>query len=1314
MSQAGASAVTRADDGVQAGGWGPLHTASALALAGLLALAPSGALRLDAGLSSSPETLGGGIPLLGLLAFVGASAVWRWWRGRAAGAAEPGGVGLGGATLLRPALAWFPFAATILAVALAGRLVTLLGPRVYDGLLYRMDLALVGGLASVGLQRVLPRLASFGHLQTVATAVLVALPLGAAALLRAAGLHLRFVELRRAFCAVGALTILVQLAVPAVGPRLHYGFMHAEGRARLLDRVGDADMVAERIDAQVARAAPPQRHRSAAPRHSLPSLPAAWGLLGLLALVARPGSHGAQRRRWRAVVAAAGGLLGVGLVALLTAGQVYVVSLLAAGAIAAAAFSVGVSGRGRRWVTPAGLAPLGAGALLLAALALLGGLRALTPWTVWPAWLLPGGALVWLTVQACRRQKRAPGDEGARGEEPAAALEPPHSTTPGARAAELGQGGLLAVLALFFLSGFTGLLYEVVFEKDLALIFGSTARSATTVLATYMAGLAIGARLGGGLADRVRRPLRAYALAEWGVGAACLLAPAGFALAQWLYPLLAAGAPVGSPAVAALRITCGAAVLLLPALLMGTTMPLLVRHVTRRLGDAEGRVAALYAANTLGAALGTVVTAYVILPWLGRSNSIYLATTVNFAVSGAALWLSLRTESRADGTKEDATDTKMPPPPSPARERGGQGGVRSAQARPEQPGAPPAPQAPVSWLRPGALGWLIAVLALVAGVVTFGLEVAYIHLLAVVVGNSAYAFALMLFVFLLGLGLGGALIARWRVRPGLALLRLALTQVALAAVVLLSLGLWDLVPGFFSAYSGSELARGFGERELIRAAVCLLLLLGPTLLIGLSFPQLVSIASSDLKRLGRTVGRVSAFNTAGNILGAVVVGFAVLSWLGSYRTVVALACCSLGVGTVAALAAPGARSRWTGGVAALAVAALAVALPGSFRMERLTTGANVYFAGHPYGEVVEHLESVEGGLTSIHRRAVRGGRTITTLLTNGKFQGDDGPELPTQHMLALYPLLHQARRERALVIGLGTGVTAGTLLAAGFGELHAAELSADIATMAERHFGRVSHDVLRAPQTHLHLTDGRNLLLLDERPYDLISIEVSSVWFAGAASIYSADFYALAARRLGEHGVLQQWVQVHHIDERDLAAIFAAARLSFPYLYFYFSGLQGALVCSRSPSPPTLESLQALEEPRALAGARRLLPRGSALPLLGQLVLDPGGVERFLDWAGEQYGQPWQELASDDDNMFLEYSTPRGNVRAYGASTRQNLTKLRAFQGAPTIGGETRPGDTKLIDAVGRLGRGEKPAWPAPDPRATPWLRRAARRLGAP
>jgi len=1132
------------------------------------------------------------------------------------------------------ALPWVSFVLTGALALLGGRIVTLLSPRVYDGILYRMDLALFGGLASVGLEGMLPSAATAQTAAIVATAGLALMPLVVAGLLTWRGRPGALWPLARAFAAAAALTLLVQVAVPAVGPALHYPFLHAAGHAKLADRIGDPTMVAERQEALAARAAPPQPDRSAAPRHALPPLQIVWALLALLALLReRPRRH-AGWRRW--VVGALAVGLGAGVLALFAAGKIYAVSVLAAAAVAAVAAAWGLPARRSDASPPdkAGggdvlrrYAPLLAGGALLGAQVALAAGRVLVTWALWPAWLLLGGGLAWLTARALRRPS-----VGGRSDDATPGAPDPAGAETTRTALEL-----LPVLGLFFLSGFTGLLYEVVFEKDLALIFGSTARSATTVLATYMAGLALGARLGGGLADRVRRTLRAYGLAEAGVGLACLLAPAGFAFAQWLYPRLAAGAPVGSPAVAALRIACGAAVLLLPALLMGTTMPLLVRHVTRRLGQAEGRVAALYAANTLGAGLGTLVTAYAILPWLGRSGSVYLATVINFGVAGAALWLSKRREGGANES-------------SPSE------GRRDDDAQPQA-----APGEPLSWLSPGALGWLIAGLALVAGAVTFGLEVAYVHLLAVVVGNSSYAFALMLFVFLTGLGLGAAAVARWRVAGRYALLRLGLTQVALAAVVLGTLALWDHVPSYFSAYAGSELANSFWERELVRAAVCLLLLLGPTLLIGMSFPQLVAIASADLRRLGRTVGRVSAFNTAGNIIGAVVVGFVVLSWLGSYRTVVVMACFSLSVGALAALAGPTARGRFVGAAAAVAVAALVAVLPGSFRVDRLTTGANVYFAGHPYGDVVDHLESVEGGLTSVHRRKVRGGRTITTLLTNGKFQGDDGPELPTQHMLALYPLLHQQRRERALVIGLGTGVTAGTLVASGFQEVHAAELSADIVTMAARYFGPVSHHVLDAPQTTLHLTDGRNLLLLDERPYDLISIEVSSVWFAGAASIYSADFYALAARRLGEHGVLQQWVQVHHIDERDLAAIFAAARLSFPYLYFYFSGLQGALICSRSPSPPTAAIAAALQRDEGLVSTRRLLPRASVGRLGKHLVLDPAAVDRFLQWAGQHFGRPWQQLASDDDNMFLEYSTPRGNVRSYGASTRQNLKRLRSF-----------------------------------------------------
>jgi len=357
-------------------------------------------------------------------------------------------------------------------------------------------------------------------------------------------------------------------------------------------------------------------------------------------------------------------------------------------------------------------------------------------------------------------------------------------TASGAQAAGVRRE-VRAVGLMFVLSGFAGLVYQVLFSKALALSFGSTAIATYTVLATYMGGMALGAWLGGRLAAQRADALKLYAYCELGIGVYCLATPWIFQAIQSLYVALAAGTPADAAQLTVLRVLLGATALSVPTVLMGMTLPILARFFQRRSASLGTSVALLYGANTMGAALGALLAGYLVIPGLGMFKTTLAAALLNLVVAALALRLfgQLPTETAATPLASAAPVVARPDP----------------QAR--------------------RLGGLALVLLALGGVVTLALEVNYIHLLAVVAGNSVYAFSLMLFAFLLGLA-GGAEIARWLLasRAPLALC-LAWIEFALAAAILLGVYQWSSLPGYFASFAFYPVANTFGTRELIRGLV---------------------------------------------------------------------------------------------------------------------------------------------------------------------------------------------------------------------------------------------------------------------------------------------------------------------------------------------------------------------------------------------------------------------------------------------------------------------------------------------------------------
>ena len=793
---------------------------------------------------------------------------------------------------------------------------------------------------------------------------------------------------------------------------------------------------------------------------------------------------------------------------------------------------------------------------------------------------------------------------------------------------------------MFFISGAAALVYQVLFAKELTLVFGSTAAATFTVLATFLGGMAIGSLIGAALAARVTRPVLVYALVELSIGAYCIATPTLFSVIQWVYVGLSTNLSPEASSLLVLRVALGAGVLLVPTVLMGMTLPLLAQALNP-LGDRLGKaVAWLYACNTTGAALGALITSYAVIPLVGVRATTIIAAILNLIVALAAFHLAktlrvvalaIRTAHALDGSTVHS-----------------QAHVRSGV---------------VNGSRGVVTGALVA-LGL-GGVLSLGLEVVYVHLLSIVAGNSVYAFGLMLATFLIGLAIGGECGRRLLERPGTDRPAwLAVTQIALAMTVALGAWGWDMIPDWFIRFGQIPALASFESREVVRGLVCALVMIPPTVCIGASYTLAMDLAtSSTSSRRGITMlGLSAALNTFGNIAGVLLFGFVLLPWVGGLAASKIVAVCALLVAGVVTASVSGNRTRWGLGSALAAGVGLVLASPIRLDYDSLSKGASVYFTAQNWGTVISHAESIDGGLTMVTRHSNSTGDSgaITTLLTNGKFQGNDARkgEVQAQIGFAALPLLHQNLRANALVIGYGTGATSRVLHDAGFSHIDIAELSKDVVALADRYFSSINDGVSHLTGVQTHITDGRNLLLLTPRRYDVISIEITSIWFAGAASLYNREFYQLTRSRLRPEGVLQQWVQLHHMASTDLLTIIATLRAEFSYVSLYVVGGQGILIATndatRAQASPAITA--ALDASQQLGPVRELAGRSFA-SIAGDILLSPKMVDALLNRFSGARGQ-W---ISTDNNLKLEYNTPKANANSPDRSFEANLKLLNSI-----------------------------------------------------
>lgn len=779
---------------------------------------------------------------------------------------------------------------------------------------------------------------------------------------------------------------------------------------------------------------------------------------------------------------------------------------------------------------------------------------------------------------------------------------------------------------MFVLSGATGLIDQLCFSKYLGAIVGSTAYAVSAVLAAFMTGLALGAHLGGRLSRRVQRPLVAYGALELLVAATVVLTPAAFGALEPLYLGLVKVAPHSVAWLSAARWSLAMLLVVVPTMAMGATLPVLCAGLgSDEQAEASGRerrLGRLYAANTLGGAVGALLAAYWILPSLGLTGTLLASAGLSAALGITAVVLNrfgvsvLGTRSAAAVAADSASARTTAPV--------------SAQAR---RAAPPS----------GEL-WVLTGLAWASGALVFTAEVIFTHLLALIIGNSVYAFGLILAIFLCCLFLGAACVERIKERWGHGALTLSLAGTALALA--LTLPLWDQLPLLFN--NTGEVLSSFAMREATRGFAALFILIVPTTLMGVTFPLLLQRAAK-YSAVGALVGRLTAVNTLGAVLGSLGAGYWLLPVLGSEKSLLAVAGCfaALAISTAVVLQVPRRPVLWVTGLAVVA----ALALP-RWNLAKLTAGTNVYFSGaQPADRLLMLHEDVQGGVTSVAEA-----NGVRTLYTNGKFQGNNGWELNAQRYFAHYPTLFAPRFGSALVIGLGTGTTTGTLSAYPWKSIEVVEISHSIVEAARDYFGEVNHHALDDPRVELVLADGRNHLMLTDRRYDLITIELSSIWFAGASSLYNAEFYEIVAKRLAPGGVLQQWVQLHHVTEKDFATILNSMRRHFPHLALYYGGGQGIVVASLAPLRASkARALGFQGDPRLertlpeAYGPDGTVARRELYSLVDDALLVNQDVDRFLENAARAAGEPLEALVSTDDNLYLEYATPRGNVLPWSA-----------------------------------------------------------------
>ena len=630
-----------------------------------------------------------------------------------------------------------------------------------------------------------------------------------------------------------------------------------------------------------------------------------------------------------------------------------------------------------------------------------------------------------------------------------------------------------AVLGIFILSGAAGLVYEIVWARQLVLVFGNTTQAVSAILTGFFGGMAIGAWVGGRIADRVRSPLRMYGVLEIALVVVVLVTPVTFDFIheayRGIYPSLES-----TPFLSLARLVLAVLALAPATVMMGATFPALVRHLSRsaELSQSFGR---LYSANTAGAVAGTLLAGLVLIELFGLGGALAVGASASGIAGIVALALARRTDP-APAALDPATATAPTLTPG------------SEPVRP-------------TFERPSSMR-LALIVAFVSGVTSLGYQVTWTRLLASGTGGFTYVFTAVLALFLIGIALGAFIFARYRDRFRDPVRVLALTQLVVAVLAMAGLVLVIGLP--------KPLDPGDPVGSVSRLVVSgILVVLPVTIAMGIAFPTASALLPDEAAHAGRESGSLLAVNTFGAILGSLVIPFVLMPLVGSPTIVVALALTNVALagGLVLSARRPGRLPALATAVVAIAVVATA-AWPGAVAQpnEALIRAEG----GELFASDEDEIASVQAGQVGPTPELWVAGTSMTLLTVDAK-------------LMPILPLIARPASERALVVAFGMGTSFRSALTAGL-RTDVVELVPSVPEMF-RYYYPDAEQVLADPDGRVIVADGRNHLELSTERFDIIVTDPPPpIESSGASVISSLEYYEAGRDHLAPGGVMMQWV----------------------------------------------------------------------------------------------------------------------------------------------------------------------------------------------
>lgn len=782
------------------------------------------------------------------------------------------------------------------------------------------------------------------------------------------------------------------------------------------------------------------------------------------------------------------------------------------------------------------------------------------------------------------------------------------------------------ILLFFFITGLTGLAYELAWIRLLILAFGSTQFAITTVLVVFMAGLGLGSLFFGRVADRFPYTLRLYAYIEIALGIYCALSPSIFSAVRDFYITRAGVGPVAAIAggmggvggAGGVGVTAGFEFLqfalsflslIIPTTLMGGTLPVLVKYLASSSGRVGFHTAIPYAVNTIGAVAGSVLTGVFAMYVLGVKTTIYTAGAVDVAV-GALVYLIYR------GERARQEFLKLP------------GGVRPRELS----------------TREKRMNLLVVSAFALSGFASLAYEVLWTRVFSLILGSSVYAFTVMLSTFLFGIGFGSLFFAPVADKVRRPVLLFAVLEAVIGFFALVSIFVYRDIPFVFYGIKES-LSGSFWLFLLVQFLLCSAIMIIPTLSMGAIFPLVGRIYTRGVKSIGKNIGDIYFFNTAGSILGSFLAGFALIPIIGAQNGVILVSFVNVAIAAAIILSSEIA-GRFRAASATAFFAAFVVITLSLPPWEKTVMTLGLYV--NPYGR--ERLEGVRKGAPADNLLFYKEG--INAVITVREEKKPDGLNLSYQAngkqeavavngrpaeswaLLGHIPLmLHQGSPEDALLVGLGSGITLGAMELYPLRSIDVVEIEEAVIEAAS-FFKEPNYDALGDPRIRIHVTDGRGFLFTKKSKYDVIVSAVSDPWISGVANLFTREYFEELKNKLNDDGVASLWFQNYRITPPELKIGLNTFASVFPHVsvwFHYTDTLDLIVIGSKKPHFLRMDRLSALfKDPRVKMGLGDI-GLNSPLDIFDLYLIGDKDLRAYM---GETV------LNTDERNVF-EHTLPR-------------------------------------------------------------------------